>query len=105
MRAAGAGMDVQRKHLRPAPGEDLDLWHEPGADPVADEVGQAFFQIERFGNPPNVPALVLHADQQRPARGVGKGHDRLARLVGRGEVPLELQRLTLRALEDFEQAL
>ena len=37
--AARAGVHMQRQHLGLQPGRDLDLRHQPRADPVAGEVG------------------------------------------------------------------
>lgn len=96
-------MDQHGQDLRAAPGEDLDLGHEPGVDPVADEAGQPLLHVQRIRYAANVAASVLDTDQQRPIRGVGERHDRLQGPVGRGEIALEFQRLALRALENILQ--
>ena len=60
-------------------------------------------QIEGIAHAAHVPALVLDADKQRSARGVGEGDDRLERAVRGGEVALELEDLALRALEQLDE--
>ena len=94
---------MHRQYLGPPPGQDLDLGQEPGSDPVTDEVGQAFLQIQRVTHAADMPALVLYAEQQRPARGVGKRHDRLERTRRRRQVALELERLAFGAFEDLHE--
>jgi len=88
-------MDLQRQHMRPAPGEDLDLGDDTRADAVADEAGDPLLDIQRVQYATDVPTSVLDANEQRAARGVGECHDRLERPVRRGEVALELQGLAL----------
>jgi hypothetical protein len=96
-------MNLKRQHLRPAPPEDLYLRDDPRTNQIADEAGRALLEIERIGHSTDMPAPILHPDQQRPARGVGEGYDRLEGSAGGGEVALELQRLPLRALEDLHE--
>ena len=103
MRPARAGMDLHRQHLRPPPRQYLDFRQEPRGNPVVDEDCDALLQTERVAHAPDVAAPVLDAKQQRSARGVCKGNDRLHHTEGSGEVTLELQRLALRPLEDLDE--
>lgn len=103
MGAARAGLHLQGQHLRLPPGQDLDLRHQPRADPVADQVGEPLLLIQRVSNAAHVAAAILHPDQQRAAGCVGEGHDRFQRPIRRGKITLDLQRLALRALEQVEQ--
>lgn len=96
-------MDLHSQHLRPAPGEDLDLGDDARSDAVAKAAGEPLLDINWVGYAADVPAPVFHTDEQGPARGVGEGHDCLQRPVGRGEVALELQRLALRELEELHE--
>jgi hypothetical protein len=91
------------QHLRATPRQDLELRHESGDDVVADQVGEALLQIEGIAHAAHVSALVLDADKQRSARGIGEGDDRLERAVRGGEVALELEGLALRALEQLDE--
>ena len=54
VRPAPARMELQDQHLRPAPGQDLDLRDESRADAVAAEVGHTFFRVEGFRHAANV---------------------------------------------------
>jgi hypothetical protein len=58
---------LQSQHLRLPPGQDLDLRHEPRADPVADEVGETLLLIQRVGHAAHIAAAILHPDQQGAA--------------------------------------
>lgn len=101
--SAGARMDLNGQDLLAAPRQDLNLGNQPGSDAVADEVCQALLQAQRVADAAHAPALVLHTEEQRPARGVGERHDRSHHAVRRGEVPLELERLAFRELQDLGQ--
>ena len=96
-------MDLHRQHLRPPPRQYLDFRHEARGNPVADEVREALLQTERVAYAADVAAPVLDAEQQRAARCVGEGNDRLHHTQGSGEVALELQCLALRPPEDLDE--
>jgi len=103
VRPARARVHPQSQGLRSAPGKDLDLRHDPRADAVTDEVGHSLLQVEGVRYTADVASSVLDADEQRSARRVGEGHDRLEHSVRRRHVAFELERLPLRALQDLEE--
>ena len=70
----GCGTGCQ--HLRLPTGQVLELRHETGADPVADEVGKSLLLIQRVSHGAYVAAAICHPDQQGAAGSVVEGYDR-----------------------------
>jgi hypothetical protein len=66
---------------------------------IADEVGHAFFEIQRFLHAADVARTVLDPDEHRPSRGVGKCYEAPEHSVGGRQVALQLEGLPLVASE------
>lgn len=92
--------DVVRTHgvghryndqLTLSPCLDLDVGDQKRSDTLREGVGQPFLVHQRIGEADDIPGLVLHADDDHPARGVGEGDDGPNDAVKRPAVLLELQ--------------
>ena len=103
MRAPRARVHLHRQHLSATPRKDLELWEDSRDDVVANQARQALLHLERIAHAAHVPALVLDADKQHSARGVGKGDDCLERTLRGGEIALELEGLAFRTLEQLDE--
>jgi len=87
--------DDDNDQLAIPPSVDLDVGDQEGSDAVGESVGQSFFVPQRLSDPYNVFRLVLHPDDNRPARRVGKRHHSPDNGMKGAAVLFELKRLAL----------
>jgi hypothetical protein len=96
-------MHLHGQDVSAAPRQDLQLGHQPRNDVVANQIGQALFQVQWVAHTAHVSRSILDADEQRAARRVGERNQGLQRALRGGEVALEFQRLALCTLEEVEE--
>jgi hypothetical protein len=88
-------MHSSHHDLRLTPGHDLDLGNQARLDGIGDEVRQPLLEIQRSLDSKDGARTILDADHEPAARGIGEGDQGPKRWGRRGEVTLELERLTL----------
>ena len=88
-------MHSRHHDLRLAPRHDLDLRNQARLDRIGNKVRQPLLEIQRSLDSNDGASTILDADHEPTARGIGEGDQGPQRWGRRGEVALELERLTL----------
>ena len=94
VRAASAEWHVDDEDRLVSQRHQIDGRDQLGRDPVIDEAGDAFLLGERVIDAHD-RAVICDPDDEPPTRGVREGNDRPQRTVGRRQIALELEGLTL----------
>jgi hypothetical protein len=94
---------VYSQQMRAAPRQDLYLWDEPRRDRMGNQICNTLFFREGVGYTQDSTCFVLDADQESPAGSIRECDEGADHPVGRGQIALELESLTLGAGEQRER--